>query len=155
MKQITALSAATGEAPVVISSGVITNLIDKDITTNIEFSTGGSSTPIFAWFTVDMGYTARVTKVILREWYETGVGFPDTGFEVRYSDNPINSGNVGTTFGTSMTAVFFPSTQNSEQIGDVSARYWALTRSGNFQFNNLGLKEFEMYAPDQGGGIII
>jgi hypothetical protein len=153
MKQLVAVSASA-VSPCVVGSGSASSLIDRNSGTSVTFnSTGGSGSPanVNFWFMIDMGYATRITQAILRSWGGTG----DTAFYIRYSNSPLTTLNSGTIFGTEMTSTVLPATQTSTQTGDATARYWGLQRSGLFENQNVSCAEFELYAPDQGGGVIL
>lgn len=137
-------TTATPSSPLSTASGTAANINDNNTGTTHEVI---GINPTYFWFIMDLGTSQPVNKAELMQWYETGSG--DTGFQIRYSDSALNSGNTGTQYGSDMTATASPTKQdNSQTPGEITARYWGLYRTGNFVGQNVGVADFNLYGPN-------
>jgi hypothetical protein len=152
MKKVVAASASI-PSPLFASVGAVANIIDRNTGTLLEVSTPAAATQVYQWWTIDLGAPIKIRQVIVQDWYETGGS--DVAFEIRYSDVPFSATDLGTPFGSSFAATVYPTTQDTTRTGEVTARYWAFTRSGLFDnLNRIGATEMELYTDDFPGGII-
>lgn len=135
------VTTCTPSTPLVVFSGSIGNINDNNPLTVCEVI-GVVSTDF--WFVLDIGQVREIIKVELKQWYETITG--DSGYTFQYSNSMLNTGNVGTAYGASFSASTSP--QDTSQTGDISARYFGLLRAGNFLGNDVGVGDFNLYAPD-------
>ena len=142
------ITGATPSTPLVTASGTIADINDDNPVTTCEVE--GILDTHF-WFVMDLGSSKPVDEVRLIQWYETGAA--DSGFSIAYSDSTLGSGNHGTDYGATFSATQSPTKQDTTRTpGRVTARYWGLLRVGNFDPNNVGVADFNLYQDVGGGG---
>lgn len=149
---LTRVTDAIPSTTLTIASGTVGAINDNN-TATVCVVQGTASTD--NWFILDLGRERNIGSAELKNWYEeTGT---DTSFTIRYSNSPLGVGTVGTTYGTSFSAVAYPGSQTTGQIGTanaagtISARYWSFVRAGNFTGVNIGVADFNVYEVDASG----
>ena len=130
--------------------GTLANVNDNNPATTCQVS---GENPQYFFFVMDLGSNLSVGSVQLANLFESGG--PDADMQVRYSNSPLNSGNVGTSFASVGTISTTPVTVTINGFG--TARYWGLTQSAggsNWSTQTLTLGDFNLYTPEGGATIL-
>jgi len=128
-----------------VISGSINDLCDNNTGTSVQVVQ--SSNPNYFWFYEDLGSVQDITHVDLVDWCEDSG--TDSSFVLKYSNSPLNSGNIGTDYGSSESAVDCGSgTATKTVTAGITARYIGFYRTGNFNSQFIQAADLNVFGPD-------